>query len=195
MASPGLSACSRPVSRIDKVTPSLVWKVSRDNNSTTSAISMLIENAITQVPIMNNCRKEAHKTSTARDEQTRFFTSPMITEGERKIRHNRLVFVRGFKVSLITIAKLFDRPVVLSIEANLPRGLLQKPIGDPRVILNEVIGGRKNHRAGFLELAIVQQVRCRLEQSGSRPVLAHPIQKAGIKLQPFVSSVDREVVQ
>src|SRR5215510_15950374 len=114
----------------------------------------------------------------------------MITEREWKIRHNRLVFVRGFKVSLITIAKLFYRSVVLSIEADLPRRLLQKTIRDPRVILNEVIGARKNHRAGFLELAIMQQVRCRLEQSGSRPVLAHPIQKAGINLQRFVSSVD-----
>src|SRR5262245_43402635 len=154
MASPGLSACSRPDSRIDRVTPSLVWKVCRDNNS--AASTMLIENAITQVPIMNNCRKEAHETSTARDEQTRLFTSPMITKGEGKIRNNSFVFVRGFKVSLITIAKLFDRPVVLSIEANLPWRLLQKTIRDPRVVLNDVVGARKDHLAGFLELTVVQ---------------------------------------
>src|SRR5262245_11373463 len=156
IVSPGLSGFSRPDSRIDRVMPSLVSKVCRNNNSAASTISMLIENAITQVPIMNNCRKEALATLTTRDEQTRLFTSPMITEGEGKIRHNSLVFVRGFKVRLITIAKLSDRPVVLSIEANLPRRLLQKTIRDPRVILNEVIGARKDHRAGFLELAIVQ---------------------------------------
>src|SRR5262249_43457152 len=168
MASPGLSACSRPVSRIDKLTPSLVWKVCRDT-TTALTVSMFAENANMQVPT-NSCRNQARVTLPGRDEETRLLTSPMITEGEGKIRNNRLVFVRGFKVSLITIAKFFDRPVVLSIEANLPWRLLQKTIRDPRVVLNDVVGARKDHLAGFLELAVVQQVRCGLKQSGGRPV-------------------------
>jgi hypothetical protein len=101
-------------------------------------------------------RKFAVRGLPARDKQTRLFASPMITKGEGKIGYISLGFVRRIKVSLISITKLFNRLRIPAIESDPPWRLLQKTIRNTGVILNHVVGTRKDHRAGFLELAIVQ---------------------------------------
>src|SRR4029077_2318500 len=186
-------ACSFPASRTESVTSSVVEKVYRDSDSAAPTISTAPERTNRNVTT-KLCRNLTYKTLPVRDKQTRLFTSPVVTKRKRKFGHAGFCFVCGFKVGLITVTKRLNRLVISAIKANLPWRLQQKAIGDAGVILNDKIGARKNHRARLLELTIMQQVRCRLKQRRSRPVLGHPIQKAGIELQRLVSCIHREIV-
>src|SRR5262247_920375 len=107
MVIPRSRACSRPASRTERVTPSLVCTVYRDRAWAARIATRLWAIANRNTPTTAN-RRQTFGASAARDEQTRLPPFPVVAERERKLGQIGRGPIRGIEVRLIAVAELPD---------------------------------------------------------------------------------------
>src|SRR5262245_21373465 len=130
MVIPRSLACSRPASRTERVTPSLVCTVYRDRAWATPTAARPWAIADRHTPTTAS-RRQTFGAAATRGEQARLSPLPVVAERERKLGEIGRGSIRGIEVRLIAVAELLDGLAIPSVEPDPPRRLAQEAIRDP----------------------------------------------------------------